>query len=92
MGPEGSFTDLSEGTAEVVVDLPGLPLTPGLYQLHLSLTQRGEGTIESWHVQPGLRVLDDRPIEEDFRNVGLLNLDARTTLRSRNDGPAEPSD
>lgn len=91
MGPDGSFTDLSEGSAEVIVDLPGLPLSPGLYQLHLSLIQRGEGTIESWHVQPGLRVLDDRPIEEDFRNVGLLNLDARTTLRSGMDGPAEPS-
>ena len=79
---------LQPGVTEIVLELPSLPLRPGVYSLSCSLFNNGNNVsggevMEVWHATPNLVVEASELAHPQNEWLGLLNLPAKMTTESR---------
>jgi lipopolysaccharide transport system ATP-binding protein len=73
----GQCVMLRDGKYELEFFIPSLPIRPGLYQIHVSVNDLTEGTLESWYAEPKLTVLpkDESGLPPQWQ--GIVNIGGR---------------
>jgi len=77
----GQCIPLKDGTYEVEFSIPTLPVRPGEYQIHVSVNDLVEGTLDSWYAQPNLIVLpkDESGLPPQWQ--GIINIGGKFNIK-----------
>jgi hypothetical protein len=76
----GHCVFLQKGLYELKFHIPFLPLRPGSYQIHVSVNDLYEGTLDAWYLQPKLTILIKSESGLPPQWQGLLNIDGKFSL------------